>query len=500
MSSQNTDVVRTSKVLNSALWNIIGRLAPIAVTLMAIPPLIATLGTARWGIMTIALTLVGTFGIFDLGLGRALTRAIAENITAGRTEESADITITGVLTLGGLGVLAAMVAAGLTGLYVDHGLKISPDLRTETRDAIWILCATAPLVLVNAALWGVISAYHKFRAANLLNIPINILYYLGPLLLLQVWNSLCAVMIALAACRLAMTIGYAVIALQVMPELKKAQFRGSLLIPLWKIGGWMTVSNLTFPILTYCDRFLVGVMVPASFIAYYTTPLDVVGRFSIITLAVTGSAFPALARSWRVDTENTRDVFLHSSLAILGTLFPVCLFTALMSTQLLTLWLGADFAQHSAFIASLLCCGLLFSGLDTMSAGLLDAIGRPDVNAKFSLLELIIYLPVLGTALHFFGLSGAAIAWLIRSILDCLLRFHVASIFYPAIKQVVIKLEYLMLAAFLIFGSIFLHFSVIESAILAAIEIAVFEMLIFYGFLRNKFNFSEIFRKKILNK
>ncbi|MCQ9156503.1 flippase [Acidomonas methanolica] len=480
MSEAAPNVIRTAGVMHSAMWNVIGRLAPVAVTLLVIPPLIALLGTARWGIMTIALTLVGSFGIFDLGLGRALTRAIAEDIAHGREHESADLALTGMLTLGGLGVLAAFVSAGLTGLYVDHGLRISSGLRIETRDAIWILCATAPLVLVNAALWGVISAFHQFRAANLINIPINIFYYVGPLLALHLWNSLCAVMLALAACRFTMTIGYAAIALRVMPSLRRARAHFSLLAPLWKIGGWMTASNITYPILSYCDRFLIGAMVPAAAIAYYTTPLDVIGRFSIVTLAITGSAFPSFARSFRVDEANTRDIFTHSALTIAGILFPVCFATAMLSAPLLTLWLGAGFAAHGAMIASLLCCGVLLSGLDSLAAGLLDAIGRPDLNAKFSMVELVIYLPLLALQLHLFGLVGAATAWVLRCTLDCVLRMEIAGRCYTPVAPAVRRLRRLVFLVLVFFGAVFIPRDTLTALGLAATGISLFT-LIFWG-------------------
>ena len=46
-------------------------------TLAATPLLVGALGLARWGIFALALSLVGLFAMFDLGVGRALTRLVA---------------------------------------------------------------------------------------------------------------------------------------------------------------------------------------------------------------------------------------------------------------------------------------------------------------------------------------------------------------------------------------------------------------------------------------
>src|ERR1700761_2599382 len=64
----------TRTVMLGTIWNLLGRAGPILIAMAATPSLIRELGFARWGVFTIALSLVGIFGIFDFGVGRALTR------------------------------------------------------------------------------------------------------------------------------------------------------------------------------------------------------------------------------------------------------------------------------------------------------------------------------------------------------------------------------------------------------------------------------------------
>lgn len=103
-------------------------------------------GALALGVLTIALSLIGTFGIFDFGLGRALTRAIAEYVAEGRDKESATLTLTGILTLGFFGLIGGLCAAFFVRIWVYNGLKIPAELQQETVVAMWILCATAPLL------------------------------------------------------------------------------------------------------------------------------------------------------------------------------------------------------------------------------------------------------------------------------------------------------------------------------------------------------------------
>src|SRR5207302_8418181 len=71
----------------NAVWNLISQAAPMAAAVFTIPVLIGGLGTARFGVLTLAWMVLGYFSLFDLGLGRALTKMVAETLGLGRDRE-----------------------------------------------------------------------------------------------------------------------------------------------------------------------------------------------------------------------------------------------------------------------------------------------------------------------------------------------------------------------------------------------------------------------------
>lgn len=84
--------------------------------------------------------------------------------------------------------------------------------------------------------------------------------------------------------------------------------------------------------------------------------------------------------------------------------------------------------------------GILLTSVDSVVAGLLDGIGRASVNAKFSILEVLLYAPLLAFLVHRTGIEGAAIAWSIRCLVDICVRMSIAQRVYapirPAVKSV----------------------------------------------------------------
>lgn len=66
-----------------------------------------------------------------------------------------------------------------------------------------------------------------------------------------------------------------------------------------------------------------------------------------------------------------------------------------LSNDIMTVWLGAEFAQCSAPVLVLLAIGVLVNSLAQVPFALVQAAGRPDVTAKFHLAELVPYLSLM---------------------------------------------------------------------------------------------------------
>ncbi len=419
------------RLVSGVVWNALGRGIPLLIALGITPVLVHLLGTDRWGLFTLALAMVGIFGVFDLGLGMALTRAVSEAIGHGRGHDAPALVGATIWALLGLSSVMAGLAYAAMPLLIGHVLIVPPGLEAEALAAFRVLALAAPLVVLNAALWGVLAAWQRFRAANLVNMPVSVFYYLGPVIALLLWNSLVGVMLALVAVRLASGMAYAALAWRDVPRLGLDRARFALLKPLLRQGGWMSLSGALTQMLLYADRFIIGAVIGLTAVAFYATPLDLVMRMWILPVAVAQTLLPAYASSFRTAPEHTALLMRRGALIVAGLVLPACLVLVAFAHGLLWLWLGNAFADGGGTVLRILGVGIFFSCLAFVPGTLLDAIGRPEVPATFSLIQAAIFLPLGAALLFVIGIEGAAVAWAARAATDCAGRFLLAARFYP---------------------------------------------------------------------
>jgi O-antigen/teichoic acid export membrane protein len=435
MSDKQVNLTSGRRLARNVLWNLLGTGAPLLVAIVAIPMLIDSLGTARFGVLTLAWMVVGYFSLFDLGLGRALTKLVAEKLGNGLIEELPALIWTAMWLMIALGVLGAAVVASLSPWLVEVILTIPSELQAETLLAFYLLAASVPIVIGTTGLRGILEAHQRFDLVNVVRIPLGIFTFLGPVMVLPFSSSLVPVVAVLVIARLISWFAYAALCLKVESALRQpVSIQRAIVKPLISFGGWMTVTNIVGPLMVYMDRFLIGALATMTAVAYYATPYEVVTKLWIIPGALMGVLFPAFVAALEQDRPRTAHLFNRAVKYIFVSLFPVVLIIVTLAYEGLSLWLGSEFAGNSTSVMQLLAVGVFINSLAYVPFGLVQGAGRPDLTAKLHLIELPFYLLILWWMVDAYGIVGAAIAWVVRVAVDTLILFFMAQRLLPLLS------------------------------------------------------------------
>jgi O-antigen/teichoic acid export membrane protein len=459
----------------NVLWNLAGQCAPLAAAVFAFPLLVDGLGTDRFGVLSLAWTLIGYFSLFDLGVGRALTKAVAETLGGPQEDQVPVLAWTGLSMLAVLGLGGGVVLGLLSRSLVEGALKVPYALRTETLQTLYVLALSIPAVTTTAGLRGILEAAERFDLVNLIRIPMGVLTFLAPLLVLPFSRSLVLVVAALAAGRLVTMVLHLVVCVRVMPRLReRIATERAVVTRLLRTGAWMTVSNLVGPILLHLDRFLIGVIVSMAAVAYYTTPYEVVTKLLLIPLAVVTVLFPAFAQTLNVEPRRTTRLFVQGVKYVFLAMFPLALLTVTYAEEVLKLWLGGDFARNSAEVLQWLAIGVFVNSLAHIPFAMTQGVGRSDLTAKLHLLELPLYIVAAWLLVASHGIQGAAIAWTLRVVIDAIVLFVFARQLVPMGKRTVTGMLAPLACAFCALVFAMLPTSISSKSLFVGLTLAAF--------------------------
>ncbi len=397
-------------VAGNVLWNILGNAAPIVVAIGSIPVLERTLGADRFGLLALSWTFIGYFGIFDLGLGLAMTRSVATKLAAGDHDTIHATVWTTLAIMAGLGCLGLAVAWTLAPVII-HTLRIPSGLQAEALRTVQLLAFSIPLVITSVGLRGILEAHLKFKLVNLASMPLGIWTYVGPIIALPFTHSLVVIVGLLIAGRVAGFVLYLGLALRAVPTMRVVVFQFRLVRPLLSYGGWLTVDNLVDPITNFLDRFLIGFLVAIAAVTYYSIPYELAAKAWLLPVALSGVLFPTLTRSLVHDRDQARFFFDRACKYLLMAMFPIILAMVCLAQPGLSFWIGSQVASHSTPVLQILAVGVLITSLGSLADTFIDSYGRPDVSAKLALGKFVVHFGPAFWVIGHWGIVGLAALW-----------------------------------------------------------------------------------------
>jgi O-antigen/teichoic acid export membrane protein len=413
-------------LLRNTAYNLIGLGAPLLVAVVSIPVLISALGPDRFGLLTLIWAVVSYFGLFDMGLGRALTLQLSVAFADGDAQRTGPLVATSTLLMAGLGIIATVVLV----VSAEWGvglIRAVPDKQEAVR-ATYAMALAMPAIVLTSGFRGVLEAGHAFKTINLIRLPMGIFTFLGPVAVVAYGvPRLDFIAMVLVAGRVVACAVHGWFAWRLLPANHgPLRPRRALLRPLLVTGGWLTTSNVVSPLMGYVDRFAIGAIVSASAVAYYATPNELVTKLWIVPGALTAVLFPTFAVQMARSDAQTWPLFARVVRWLTLLMLPPTLLLALYAHELLSVWIDIAFADQAALLLQIFSIGVFVSCLAQVPFTLIQSAGNARATALIHCAEFPFYLIGLWYFTSAYGTTGAALIWLIRIVVDTLLMFMIS--------------------------------------------------------------------------
>jgi O-antigen/teichoic acid export membrane protein len=467
--------MRKSTLHLNVVFNLVGSLIPLLVSVVVIPVYLARIGQSRYGIIALVWLLFGYFGLFDLGLSRATTNHLARPDNQSASKQCEIFWTASVInTL--LGVAGGVLFLLAGDFLLSSLVSIPSDLKLELQAATpWVACLL-PLSTSGAVFVGTLEAHERFLELNVLQIFGATLGQLAPLAAVILLGPRIEVAIAATVvARVLATAPIFILAARQCACPSAPTFRRETIQALFKYGGWVTVTNIVGPILAGADQFMIAAIVGVASVPRYAIPFNFASKILMVPAAMTRALFPHLSR---LDLNQARARAQANTTTVSLSLVLICAPCIVLALHALTLWLGAAFAESAATVLRIILCGVWINGVAYVPFAMLQSQGQPSATAKLHAYELLPFLAILWLGLHYFGLIGAALAWSLRVLIDAAFLFRSAGFSRAVIRNLLPSLLFLASA----FGiSIYTDANAFESAICSCAMLMIIAVFAYFN-------------------
>ncbi len=409
----------SNKLPRNALLALGTQIMQISAAIVLMPVLLHRLGPERVGILSLIWIVVGYLSFLDLGIGVAVTRAIARASAQRDQTAISKIFSTAILSQLLIGIVATFV------FYADGESvlsKLFPTrvlLGTEAISSIYVAFLALPAALVSSSSIGFLQGIERFDCIFWLQSPLSLVQY-GLPLLCWLWRPHLSFAVGgLVLARWILMLVSLTVCFRVSPAARVwGGWDMRRLISLLRFGGWITLSGIVSPAMVYLDRFILAHFSSMASVAYYALAVDIGMKVLVIPSSLVSALFPRLSRTTNeIDGPSSR-ITAQSLKYVLFTVGVPASLIWYFATEILTAWMGAEFARQAVGVLQIIMVGVVANSLARVVQALLQAEGRPGVVAVTQTAEAVPALALSCGLVATWGLRGGAIAWSARLVLE----------------------------------------------------------------------------------
>jgi O-antigen/teichoic acid export membrane protein len=411
----------TRHVILSSLSNYVGKFVNLISWFILTPFILNQLGDRSYGLWALVGSVTAYGLLLNLGITEAVTKYVAEYRAKGEIEQASSIIATGLLLNTGLGLLLIFASVLLAPFFTN----IFNVPAAEERTATWLFLLSGigvslsiPCGIVSAVLRGL----QRFDLLNISGVVATLLTVGATVLVLLshggvIGLAIAGIMITLLIQMLNIWLIY-----QVAPELQFGWRGGSRFHTrtLASYSSALFVMSLGGYLESRSDEIVIGGFLPVASVTPYNLARRLSGLPQTLTEQFLTLLLPMASEIHAKEKpEQLRSLYIISTRVTLAIFLPIALILVILAKHILTLWIGANYAQYSYLILILVAASLI----DTSQwpAGfVLQGMAKHHPLAIMTIASGVTNLIISILLVGRFNLMGVALGTLIPTTIVCI--------------------------------------------------------------------------------
>jgi O-antigen/teichoic acid export membrane protein len=380
------------------------------------PYIVHHLGPELFGVVALVQTIAGFSGVFNLGIGSALTKYVSQLYWKGDIAQINDLFQT---------AWATCIIAGFAGMALLVGpvetigkmfFRGSPEVSGEVIVfAIYVAALGLFFSILRDTIAAIPLAIQQFRIRNAIQFLIGVISSVGSVILLALGYSVRSVLLVNLLSNLVGVVAFVIASKSLIAGLKIwPRINGGALKKLLQFSLPILLSTISAIIVGRLDRFILAYYLPLAAITFYTLPYSLSEKLSLGVANVTSVVFPFTSELHAMDAHGkVRELYLRSTKILSLMTLPITVVLFTLSAEILRFWLGDEYATQGSVSLELLSMAAFLNAIGAVPTVTALGVGRVWLCSAFAFAASVVDLLFSFLLIPNYGINGAALALLI---------------------------------------------------------------------------------------
>jgi O-antigen/teichoic acid export membrane protein len=403
--------------------NWVGFAVNAAVTLALTPFVLHELGTARYGVWILTSSIIGYYGLLDLGFRAGVTQYLTRYLAIGDHVKASECMSSAVAVLASLG--AVMFGLSWGAAYIaPHVFNLPGGMEREAFWCILIVGCSSALQFALQPFASVFTATQRFDLATLIGISTRFLTAGGIVLALKTGQGLIGV--SAATCT-ASAVDYVVrwrVAHRLAPQLEVSSRHISWqrLREIGAFGVWNCLLSVNTFVYQHVPNILIGSVMPIAAVGHYALATGLTRQINSVLSPVPQVLYPAATELHvRGDRSGLKRLYHDGSRLMLLVMISVVLVAGLWAEDFYRLWIGEKYLggapfQSVAVLFQILLISVFTDNSSSIASQILIGAGRVRTVATALICGSILNVTMSLILIRHYGLAGVALATVTASV------------------------------------------------------------------------------------
>jgi O-antigen/teichoic acid export membrane protein len=420
------------KGLKNGLWGILDYIAQPVLMLLATPLLLRRLGPSQYGLWMLASALISSGSLISSGFGDAAIKYVASY--RGQEDRQNIIRVIHTMLIINLTLSAFVTVACWNGIpYVVHRvLKIEPALQSVCINSFRIGSLILIIKSIESVFVSTLRAFESYGPAVRIAIITRIAILLGAVSVVVAGGNVVSIMLATLSAAVA---GLLLQALAVRSLLGHTIWLPSLhretlsMITGFGCFSWLQcLASISF---SQADRIIIGALLGTPALGYYSICTQIAQPVHGLLASGLQFLFPHLSARWQTASSASLERTVRMAFWV-NQILVVLLSAPLIlgGKYIISVWLGADYAQHVSPTLSIVTFSFALLGMNVTGYYTLLAAGKVRQATYINLMAGGAMLLAMSALIPRFGIVGAAVGRLIYGPVTWLMYIVVYKMFW----------------------------------------------------------------------